>query len=244
LICNDGHIALPLQYSRLEWSDAFSGWMAVKDGAVQLLDARGAPWIEAGWDAIDVGPNRTIRVRRGNRVGLLGWSGMEPVVPCEFSAIEPLEPHIAGECAIHLPDLVRVTLIPGETAPRVGVWDMKQQRLLVPCVYDFVWLTLLGDARSYGFIVANRNAKRGESSKGKYRVGILRADSSTLIEQVYAWIAEPTALNKADARDEIRDTIHFSWSQGEPVAAALKENGGRVWLSPPTDREREPGRKV
>lgn len=240
LIRNGGDIALPLDCSRLEWSDEFTGWVAVREGATTLLDARGAPWIEADWDAIEVGPSRTIRVRRGNRVGLLDWTGMKQVVPCEFSAIESLEPHVAGGCAVHVSDLMRVTLVPGETAPRRGVWSTTRQRLVVPCIYDFVWLTLLGDADAYGFIVANRNAKRGESSKGKYRVGLLHADGRTLIEQAYAWIGEPTALNKADARDEIRDTIHFSWSRGEPVAAALTENGGRVWLSPPTSPHENP----
>lgn len=230
LIRNDGSIAIAQEFTRLEWHDEFLGWVGIKDGATVLLHADGNPWI-AGWDAMEVCERgATIRVQLGVRVGLLSWDGTTQLVPCQFSVVESLEPHIVAGQALHRPDLVRVVLVPGETAPRVGVWSVREQRFIVPCNYDYVWMTLFDDAGHYGFVVGNRNAKRGESAKGRYRVGLLRADGSTLIEQVYVWIGEPTALNKVDARDEIRDTIHFHWSRGEAVPAALKNAGPPVWL--------------
>ena len=231
LIRNDGSRAVAQEFTRLEWHDEFSGWMGIEEGATVLLRADGSLWIGAGWDAIEVcEPGETIRVQLGDRVGLLSWDGTTQLVPCQFSVVESLEPHIVAGQVLHMPDLVRVVLVPGETAPRVGVWSMSEQRFVVPCSYDYVWMTLFDGAGGYGFVVGNRNAKRGESAKGRYRVGMLRADGSTLVEQVYLWIGEPTALNKADARDEIRDTIHFRWSRGEAVPAALKNAGPLIWL--------------
>lgn len=233
LIRADGSLAAPIQYSRLEWTDTFPGWLATRAGTTTLLHADGSAWTEAIWDTIAVAIHgESMRVQRGNHIGLLDWSGVRELVPCEFSVVEPLEPHVLAGREIARPDLMRVALVPGETAPRVGVWSLHEQRYLIPCEYDFIWLTSLGDAGS-GFVVANRNAKRGESVKGGYSVGLLRADGSVLIEQAYAWIGEPTALNRPDARKEIRDTLHFEWSQGRPVAAARRKNGPIVWLTAP-----------
>lgn len=233
LIRADGGIAAPIQYSRLEWADTFPGWLATRAGTTALLHADGSAWTQAAWDTIEVAAHgESMRVQRGNRIGLLDWSGARELVPCEFSVVEPLEPHVLAGQEIARPELMRVALVPGETAPRVGVWHLRDQRYLIPCQYDFIWLASFGRAGS-GFVVANRNAKRGESIKGGYSVGLLRADGSVLVEQSYAWIAEPTALNRPDARKEIRDTLHFEWSQGRPVAAAARKNGPIVWLTAP-----------
>ena len=269
LIRRDGGIALPIEYARIEWSESFEGWLCIKDGAPLLVQADGSPWIEAGWDAIEVFvPQHLIRVSRNGRVGLLRWNGgvflsceydeLTPrcneggraieviarraarvglidadgnqLIPFAFSAIETLEPHHAAGRTLNQPDLVRVRSVPGEARPRRGIWDLRQQRCVIPCQHDFVGLTLLGDADAYGFIVATRNAKRGESFKGKYQIGLLRADGSTLVPKEYAWIGEQTPLGHADAINEIRDTLYFNWSRAQPVAASVNKSGPLVWL--------------
>jgi hypothetical protein len=230
LVRTDGSVALPVDCERLEWSEDFAGWLCLRDGARVLAHADGRIWLDAGWDAIEVCvAQHTIRVVRNGRVGLLRWCGAS-LLACEFSAIESMEPHFVVGQALITPDLVRVVSLPGAAQPRVGVWDIRQQCYVVPCKYDFIWITLLGKDDAYGFIVATRNAKRGESTKGRYCVGMLRADGSTLIAHDYAWIGERTALNKTGAMDDIRNTIHFEWARGEPVLASIKKNGPLVWL--------------
>jgi hypothetical protein len=135
-----------------------------------------------------------------------------------------------------MPHLMRVMSPPGKAAPRFGIWDIRQRRCIVPCHYDFVWTALLGAADAYGFIVGNRNPKRGNGAKGRYRVGILRADGTVLVPQDYAWIAECTPLNRDDAMIDIRNTIYHYWSRGEPVRASVNEHGPLVDLPPPDHR--------
>ena len=170
--------------------------------------------------------------RRNGLVGLIGSSG-EQLIPFEFAYIDALEPHIESDERLITPHLMRVLSVPGKAAPRVGVWDIVQRRCIVPCVYDFVWTTLLGVANSHGFIVGNRTPKRGHGAKGRYRVGLLHADGSVLVPQEYAWIAEVTPLNRDDAMVDLRSTLYHYWSRGEPVRAAVYQNGPTIGLLPP-----------
>jgi hypothetical protein len=172
---------------------------------------------------------RELVARRDGRLGLFDEQ-LRLVVPFEFSRIEALEPHVEGQLQLYEPDLVRVMSMPGEAAPRVGVWSIAQQRYIVPCAFDYVWLCLFdGDGR-HGFVVGNRNPKRGYSTQGRYRVGLLRADGSVLVPQRYAWIAESTPLNRDDAMLDIRSTLFYYWSRGELVRAAITDKGAQVSL--------------
>jgi hypothetical protein len=128
---------------------------------------------------------------------------------------------------------MRVLSVPGRAAPRIGIWDIERRRCIVPCANDFVWTSLLGIGSAYGFIVGNRNPKRGFSSKGRYRVGVLNAEGSVLVPQDYAWIGESTPLNRDDAITDIRNTLYHYWSRGEPVRASVEEHGPLVGLPPP-----------
>ena len=205
-----------------------------RNGRFGLLQWTGLVVLDCEYDALVPRCSPSPRggefvARRANRVGLIDEEG-EHLIPFEFSSIETLEPHCVAGRTLSLPNLVRVRSVPGEARPRVGIWDIRQRRCIVACHYDFIWITLLGDADEYGFIVATRNAKRGESVKGRYSVGLLRSDGSTLVPKEYAWIGEPTPLSHARAMNDIRDTLHFKWSRGQPVAASVKKNGPRVWL--------------
>jgi hypothetical protein len=173
---------------------------------------------------------RDIVARRDGRVGLVDWHGAV-LVPFEFSYIDALESQTEGTLHLTTPTLLRVVSPPGAAAPRVGVWDIAQQRCIVPCRYDFLWTALFAADGTYGFIVANRNPKRGYSSLGRYRVGLLHADGSVLVPQQYAWIAESTLLNRADAMMDIRSTLYHDWSHGDAVRASLSDHGPLVGLN-------------
>ena len=184
--------------------------------------------------AIRLPATNTLEViaRKNGLVGLIGSTG-EQLIPFEFAYIDALEPHIENDQRLLTPQLMRVLSVPGKAAPRVGVWDIVQRRCIVPCAYDFVWTTLLGVADTYGFIVGNRNPKRGHGAKGRYRVGLLHSDGSVLVPQEYAWIAEVTPLNRDDAMVDLRSTLYHYWSRGEPVRAAVYQNGPMIGLPPP-----------
>jgi hypothetical protein len=191
LLRGDGSVALPFEYERLDWSGEFSGWIGRSGELLVLLHADGSPWVDAGWDGIEVCvPQHSIRVARGAYAGLLRWSGAELVaceydelrprdrcwidvpgagphdaqlhasaagdrpvefiarrsgrvgllseegellVPFEFDAIESLEPHFHAGQSLIAPDWVRVVSMPGAAKPLRGLWDIRQQRFLVPC---------------------------------------------------------------------------------------------------------------
>ena len=185
--------------------------------------------IRAALQAAPVTSRHEIVARRDARLGLFD-AQLRLAVPFEFARIEGLEPQVEGELHLNIPDLVRVMSLPGAAAPRVGVWSIAQQRCVVPCIYDYVWICLFDAAGRYGYIVGNRNPKRGYATKGRYRVGLLQADGSVLVPQHYAWIAEPTPLNRDDAMLDIRSTLYHYWSRGASVRACINDKGPRVSL--------------
>lgn len=226
----------------LDWSGATV--LPCEFESLTLSDIRAVGTHSAQWKGPQLRPSRGRRVaaessveqrrdivaRRDGRVGLLDWRG-QMLVPFEFSYIDALEPQVEEAVQLTTPDLVRVVSMPGTAAPRVGVWSIERGRCIVPCQYDFVWSALVAADGTYGFIVAKRNPKRGSSALGRYRVGLLDAHGNALVPLEYAWIAEPTLLNRDDAVKDIRSTLFHNWSRGEPVRAALGENGPLVGLN-------------
>lgn len=222
-----GATVLPCEFESLTLSDIRAvGTHSAQWKGPQLRTSRGR---RAATES-SAEERRDIVARRDGRVGLLDWRG-EMLVPFEFSYIDALEPQVEEAVQLTTPDLIRVVSVPGTAAPRVGVWSIEQRRCIVPCQYDFVWSALFAADGAYGFIVANRNPKRGSSALGRYRVGLLDADGNALVPQEYAWIAESTLLNRVDAAKDIRSTLFYNWSRGELVRASLGANGPLVGLN-------------
>jgi hypothetical protein len=192
-----------------------------------LLDWSGAILLACEYDRLEARSQRSDEyiARRGNRSGLL-MRGGEVRLPFEFLAIEELEPHIEGDEILTLPHLLRVRSAPQENKPRAGVWDLDQQRYVVPCNYDFIWSTWLGQDDRYGFIVVTKEY----AGARQFRVGILRADGSVLVPQSYAWIATRTEPTRANAFVQLRNILYYSWSQGKPVQAASSATGSILLL--------------
>ena len=208
---------------------------------VGLLGWNGEPLLDCAYDdllprfphgaAISASQPESIQfiARRDDSVGLIDATGAH-LVPFEFSAIESLEPHVEDGHALRRPELARVWSMPGKSKPLAGVWNIEQRRCIVPCRFDFIWLMLLGAEAGYGFVVITENPRGERSVNGKYRVGILREDGSTLVPQDYAWIGERTALNREEAMHHLRGAIYYAWSRDRPVEAATERNGPSVWL--------------
>ncbi len=222
-----GDLLLPCDFRALSLRSVAS----VTPGNAQI--SRSRRWalqkIRAAMKPAPIMDSRGIVARREGRLGLFD-AQLRLTVPFEFSRIEALEPHVEGDLQLSIADLVRVRSMPGAAAPRVGVWSIAQQRCVVPCAYDYVWTCLFDAEGRYGYIVGNRNPKRGCSTQGRYRVGLLRADGSVLVPQRYAWLAESTPLNRDDAVLDIRSTLYHYWSRGEPVRASINEKGPQISL--------------
>jgi hypothetical protein len=200
---------------------------------VGLLRWNGEPLLDCVYDELlpHFTPSQSIQfiARRGDKVGLIDAAGME-LVPFEFSAIECLEPHVEDGHALRPAGLVRVWSMPGKSKPLAGVWDTERGACIVPCGFDSVWIMQTGTGAGHRFVVITENPRGQRGVRGKYRVGILREDGSTLVPQDYAWIGERTALNREEAIQHLRGAIYHAWSGDSPVEAATQRNGPSVWI--------------
>jgi hypothetical protein len=166
--------------------------------------------------------------RRGRHVGLIGSTGRS-IVPFSFARIESFEPHPyppRPQFARH--QLLRV--YSDETGFKAGVWDMEQRRLIVPCQYDMIWLARTTRTSNFNFVVALANGKERVPKRGRYSVGVLQADGTTLFEPEYAWIASDLDLDGPSALTEVRNLLCIEWSSGRPVEASLGKGMAPVWL--------------
>lgn len=90
LLSREGDMALDLEYSEVQWSDAFEGWLCSRDGLITLVHADGRRWLDERWERIDVcEPGGSMRVLRAKLFGLLDWTGRTIVTP-QYHALEPL----------------------------------------------------------------------------------------------------------------------------------------------------------
>lgn len=267
LLRADGSYALPVEYDQIDWRPELGGWLCRRATAYTLLHADGSSWVSTPWDAIEaLVPERLLRVRRGNTVGALLWSGARALacdytslvarsaqdsiqllarqgermglidsegrerVPFLFAGIEELAPHIEG--AEETPQrYVRVTSLHERSRPKAGVWDLATARMVVPCEYDFVWSTLLGQAGRCGFLVANRIAYEGTRQADRYRIGVLDSEGRVLIPVTYAWLAVKADLGKAGAFERVREALFWAWSRGQPVQACVPATHECVWIA-------------
>jgi hypothetical protein len=175
--------------------------------------------------------------RRGRRVGLIDSTG-RILAPFSFSRIESFEPHpYPPHQQFTRNELLRVHAAPSsefdpEGMLKAGVWSVTQQRLIVPCDYDMVWLTKTTRTLHFNFVVAMANTRELARTRGPYSVGVLNADGTPLFEPEFAWIASDLDLEGPSALTEVRNLLCIEWSSGRPVEASLGRNVPSVWLHP------------
>ena len=233
LLHPDGTTWVDAKWQSLEVMVSLHCILVRQQDRVGLLHWNGEPLLDCVYDELlpRFASAQSIQfiARRGDKVGLIDAAGME-LVPFEFSAIESLEPHAEDGHALRPAGLVRVWSMPGRSKPLAGVWDIEQHRCIVPCSFDSVWVMQTGTGAGHCFVTITENPRGARGVKGKYRVGILREDGSTLVPQDYAWIGERTALNREEAVHHLRGAIHYAWSRDRPVEAAIERNGPSVWI--------------
>ncbi|HEY4367062.1 MAG TPA: WG repeat-containing protein [Steroidobacteraceae bacterium] len=246
LLYPDGRTWVAAGWQSLEVMVPQRAICVARDNRVGLLNWSGEPILDCAYDelwprffhsAIPSTATATtltqstvqFAARRGDCVGLIDAEGVQ-LMPFEFSAIESLEPHAEDGYTLHRPELARVWSMPGRGKPMAGVWDIRRQDYVVPCCFDSIWLMLLGAGTSHVFVVITENPRGERSVMGKYRVGILRDDGSTLVPQEYAWIGERTALNREEAMHHLRGAIHYAWARNQAVEAARERNGPSSWV--------------
>lgn len=213
----DGEQALPCEYQDLQ---------ARYPNGVRTSNA--VTFADNYWQS---GAPVELIARRDGRAGLIDATG-RVLLPFSFSGVETFEPHpYPPRQHFDRPELLRVHAGgPGRPEPRAGVWHMDFGRQLVPCVYDLIWLAKTGRGTHFNFIVAVATPPQQEAALGRYRVGILNADGSTLFEPEYAWIAADLDLDSPSALTEIRTLLCIEWSSGRPVEASRGRGQSNIWL--------------
>lgn len=175
--------------------------------------------------------------RRGGRVGLIDSAG-RILVPFAFSRIESFEPHAyPPHRQFTRKELLRVYAAQPAAAEqegtlKAGVWSVTQQRLIVPCDYDMIWLTKTARTSNFNFVVAMANARELARTRGPYSMGVLSADGTPLFEPEFAWIASDVDPEDPSALTEVRNLLCIEWSSGRPVEASLGRGVPSVWLYP------------
>lgn len=167
--------------------------------------------------------------RRLHRAELLHADG-SAWLEGSWTHIEPLEAHEEFQASARAPYCVRVRSAPERSRPKAGVWDLQRNALLVPCEYDFIWLTLLGSGDQQGFLVANKLPYADQQTE-RYRVGLCDASGQVLVPADYVWLGVRADLGKSGAFRSVREALYWAWSRGEPLAAGLP-NGGCVRIAP------------
>lgn len=180
--------------------------------------------------------------RRGRHMGLIDSTG-RILAPFSFLRIESFESHpypphqqFTGQ------ELLRVYAAPSagleqEATLKAGVWNVTQQRLIVPCCYDMIWLTKTTRTLNFNFLVAMANTPELARTRGRYSVGVLNADGTPLFEPEFAWIASDPDLEGPSALTEVRNLLCVEWSSGRPVEASLGRGAASVWLYPDGRRD-------
>jgi hypothetical protein len=175
--------------------------------------------------ASQTGPLQLI-ARQKQHVGLIEHTG-RVLVPLQFASVEHFTaPPKSGGFSAELTQYVRVAQSPGgKQKPLCGVWRIDQQRLVIPCEYNYVWLAKLGAGERFGFVVVRVNSKQ-------QGVGILRADGSVMVNPEFAWIGEKRRFNDKRAGEAFTNAIYAEWGSGRPVRAVRLDNDTEVWIRP------------
>jgi len=171
--------------------------------------------------------------RRGAHVGLIDSCG-RVIAPFEFVRIESFEPHShPSRQQFTRSELLRVYAAAADgSPPKAGIWDIELQRLIVPCIYAVIWIAKMSRALNYSFVAALATAPELLAQRGRYSVGILNADGSTLFAPEFAWIASDLDLDAPNAGAEVRSALYAEWSSNRPVEASPGKGATSLWLYP------------
>lgn len=169
--------------------------------------------------------------RRGAVAGLIDSSG-RVIAPFAFVRIESFEPHsLPARRQFTRPELLRVyEAVDDGTRAKAGIWHIEQQRLIAPCIYDVIWMAKTSRMLNFSFLVARQNPPELVGERGRFSVGILNADGSTLFEPDFGWIASD--LDAPGALAEVRSALYVEWSSNRPVEASPGKGATSLWLYP------------
>jgi hypothetical protein len=216
-----GQPVLPCDYDDLQPRYPNAGLTA---GSVAFAD-------EPTWQ----GANTPLELiaRRGALVGLIDSTG-RVIAPFAFARIESFEPHShPSRQQFTRPELLRVyENVNGGFATKAGIWDIEQQRLIAACIYDVIWLAKTSRMLNFSFLVAQANPPEIARERGRYSVGLLNADGTTLFEPEFAWVASDLDLDAPNAITEVRSALHAEWSSNRPVEARPGKGTTSLWLFP------------
>jgi uncharacterized protein len=219
---------------------------AERGGRSGVIDAQGQIRIPVDYDEFtprqnEVASNLGVHghaliTTQQKRVGLLSPDGAE-LIPLRYHAVQSLVSEMTTEpargsvesLAMPLP-LLRVSMRVGRRV-RLGMWDLRAQREIVPCEHEHLFAVELykeGGAITWGFLTAQRPG--GKKSDAPAMVGVLRIDGSVLHPQQFAWIADnfdPASVLGATLTGR---ALCRAWSKNEPVRAPLSNENQYVWL--------------
>ena len=230
LLKRDGSLILSACNS-IEWSDDFSAWMVEQGVNRGLYKGNGEKWLPIVFNKIIAGRQKYITVKQNGKASLLDWSGTQTVMPFEFVDIALFAKQKEARSEVDITHLVRVSNASSTySVPSHGVWDITQQKLIVPCEYRHIWLVLLGVKNNYGFYVAKINDNARAKTMGKYSVQLLNSEGVAIFKQDFAWIASSTNIDQPNAMEKIREEIFMSWARGKPLAAKVDKNGAQLNL--------------
>ena len=80
------------------------------------------------------------------------------------------------------------------TPAKAGIWHIEQQRLIVPCIYDVIWLVKTSRLSVFNFLVARKNPPEFADERGEQErrflvdpaaLPPLAPDGGYLIEDLY-----------------------------------------------------------
>ncbi len=174
--------------------------------------------------------HKRLVVRIDQHVGMVDEDD-RVLVPIAYHAVEVFEAQqVRGEPDFAPTNLMRIVERGKRRAKLVGVYDVDAQRVVVPCAWKRVYVTSFGQGE-YGFLVVEDVPKRDRERLGDVRVGVLRADGSTLFPAVYGWLTRALDMNGSMwLVAVVRSHLHDDWGAGKAVQALRSEDGVYVWL--------------
>ncbi len=235
LVGPDGRWLMPPTFDEVSFEA--NGFARVEvDKRYGFIDRAGRWALEACWlDAGDFTAQGVAPVRseagwglvRDGRHGLLDAAG-QPIVPCEYDALEAFAPAHFGPGLTYHAAGIACTLRRDGAGRRYGLFDLVAGREIGPCRHS--WPAMFGWGSQHGWLIAEEDPARPPTGDLRWmRMGVLRADGSTLFPRAYAWIAT-RMMGEDDFGMYLRHELHGHWHKGEPAQAVRSDDDATVWL--------------
>ena len=189
------------------------------------------PRTEVGYTPVPGHLDEMIVVRDG-RAGLLDGKGRE-LIPPRYDAIANFVSGTHSDDGITYHGATLQVMRDTPDGPKVGAWDLDAGREIIACEYDHLHAITLyrnGPTEVGGYLAVHHAPGDRRGDQDPLRVGILRADGTTLHATQYAWIAERYHVTEFSDAMLVARAIERAWSADEPVQAALSAEDYYVWL--------------